>query len=69
MGTVGVIAGIINVGLSMIDKHIDDPVRRLKARQEYIDSLKKQVVEILDEKGIEELDKLLLDFISTVHDL
>lgn len=69
MGTVGAIAGIINTGLSMIDKHIDDPVRRLKARQEYIDELKKQVGEILDEKGIEELDKLLLDFISAVHSL
>jgi len=69
MGTVGAIAGIINTGLSMIDKHIDDPKRRLAARQDYIDSLKKQVGEILDEKGIEEVDKLLLDFISAVHSL
>lgn len=69
MGTVGAIAGIINTGLSMIDKYVDDPKRRLTARQDYIDSLKKQVVEILDAKGIEEVDKLLLDFISAVHSL
>lgn len=69
MGAVGAIAGIINTGLSMIDKHIEDPKGRLAARQEYIDALKKQVGEILDEKGIEEVDKLLLDFISAVHSL
>jgi len=69
IGTVGAIAGIINTGLSMIDKHIDDPVRRLKARQDYIDELKKQAEKILNEKGVEELDKLLLDFISAVHSL
>ena len=69
MGTVGAIAGIINTGLSMIDKHIDNPKRRLAARQEYIDTLKKQVEEILNEKGVEELDKLLLDFISAVRSL
>lgn len=69
MGTVGAIAGIINTGLSMIDKHIDDPKRRLAARQDYIDALKKQVEEILNAKGMEELDQLLLDFISAVHSL
>lgn len=69
MGTVGAIAGIVNTGLSMIDKHIDDPKRRLKARQEYIDSLKKQAEEILNEGQMEEMDKLLLDFISAVHSL
>ena len=69
MGTVGAVAGIVNTGLSMIDKHIDDPKRRLKARQEYIDSLKKQAEEILNEGQMEEMDKLLLDFISAVHSL
>ena len=69
MGTVGAIVGIVNTGLSMIDKHIDDPKRRLKARQEYIDSLKKQAEEILNEGQMEEMDKLLLDFISAVHSL
>jgi len=69
VGTVGAIAGIINTGLSMIDKHIDDPKRRLAARQDYIDALKKQVEEILNAKGMEELDQLLLDFISAVHSL
>ena len=69
MGTVGAIAGIINTGLSMIDKHIDDPKRRLKARQEYIDELKKQIGEILNEADTKELDKLILDFIVAVHSL
>ena len=69
MGTVGAIAGVINTGLSMIDKYVDDPRRRLKARQEYIDTLKKQVEELLNAKDMEELDQLLLDFISAVHSL
>ncbi len=69
MGTVGTIAGIINTGLSIIDKYIDDPVRRLKARQEYIDELKKQVEEILNAKDFEEMDKLVSDFISAIHRL
>ena len=69
MGTVGVIAGIINTGLSMIDRHIEDPQRRLAARQDYIDSLKKQIGEILNEGDTKELDKLILDFISAVHSL
>lgn len=69
MGAVGAIAGIVNTGLSMIDKHIEDPKRRLAARQDYIDSLKRQVEEILSEKGVQELDQLLLDFISAVHSL
>ena len=67
MSTVGAIAGIINTGLKMIDKYIDDPKRRLAARQEYITSLRKQAEEILSEKDIQEMDKLLLDFISAVH--
>jgi len=69
MGTVGAIAGIVNTGLSMIDKYVEDPKRRLAARQDYIDSLKRQAEEILNEKDIEEMDKLLLDFISAVHNL
>ena len=69
MGTVGAIAGIINTGLSIIDNYIEDPQKRLAARQEYVDSLKKQIEGILNEKDVEELDKLLLDFISAVHSL
>ena len=69
MGTVGAIAGIIGTGLSMIDKYVDDPKRRLKARQEYIDALKAQVEELLNAKDMEELDQLLLDFIAAVHSL
>lgn len=69
MGAIGAIAGIIDTGLKMIDKHIDDPVRRLKARQDYIDDLRKQVEEILDAKEIKELDEHLLAFISAVRKL
>ena len=69
MGTVGAIAGIINTGLSMIDKHIDDPKRRLAARQDYIDALKKQVEEILNAEDVEKVDQLILDFVSAVHRL
>jgi len=69
VGTVGAIAGIINTGLGMIDKYVEDPKRRLAARQEYIDSLKGQVERILNEKGIKEMDALLLDFIAAVHSL
>ena len=69
MGTVGAIAGIINTGLSMIDKHIDDPTRRLKARQEYIDECKKKLSEVLNAKELEEIDKLLLEFIELIHAL
>jgi len=70
MGTIGAIAGIVNTGLSMIEKYVDDPKRRLAARQDYIDSLKKQVGEILNENAQgEELDKAILDFITVVHTL
>ena len=69
MNTVGAIAGIINTGLSIIDNYIEDPQKRLAARQEYIDSLKRQVEEILSEKDVEERNKLLLGFLSAIHSL
>lgn len=69
MGTIEAIAGIINTGLNMIDKHIDDPKRKLKVRQEYIDECKKKLSEVLDAKSIEEIDRLILDFVSAIHNL
>ena len=69
MSTVGAIAQIISTGLSMLDKYVDDPVRRLKARQEYIDSLKKVADDILLESDPDKLDAYLLEFIAAVHQL
>jgi hypothetical protein len=60
---------IVGVGLSMLDKYIDDPKRRLEARQSYIDALRKQVKNILNEEDYEKMDKLLLDFLSSIHSL
>ena len=69
MSTVGAIAQIISTGLSMLDKYVDDPVRRLKARQDYIDSLKKVADDILLESDPDKLDAYLLEFIAAVHQL
>lgn len=69
MSTVGAIAQIISTGLSMLDKYVDDPVRRLKARQEYIDSLKRVADDILMESDPDKLDAYLLEFIAAVHQL
>lgn len=69
MGTVGAIATAVGVGLQMVDKYIDDPTRRLKARQEMIDQIKEKMNETLSKQDIEELDTLLLDFISSLHNL
>jgi uncharacterized membrane protein (DUF106 family) len=69
MGTVGAIATAVGVGLQMVDKYIDDPTRRLKARQEMIDKIKEKMNETLSKQDMEELDNLLLDFISSLHNL
>ena len=69
MGAVGAIAGIINTGLNMIDKHIEDPKTRLKARQEYIDSLRTLADQIVLEGKDEEVDSNILEFITVLHSL
>ena len=66
---IGAILSIVSTGLEMLDKHIDDPVRKLRAMQEYIDECKNRIEGILSEEDIEKLDRLLLDFISTIHNL
>lgn len=63
------ILAVAGVALKMIDKYVDDPVRKAKARQEYIDSLKNAVKEILEEKDVETFNEKLLYFIDRVHDL
>jgi len=69
MGTVGAIATIVGTSLSMIDKYIDDPTRRLKARQELIEKIKQEMENVLSQTEAEEMDKALLDFISSLHNL
>jgi len=69
MGTVGAIATAVGVGLQIVDKYIDDPTRRLKARQEMIDGIKEKMNETLMAQDLEELDRLLFDFISSLHNL
>ena len=69
MGTVGAVATAVGVGLQIVDKYIDDPTRRLKARQALIDGIKEQMNDTLTTQDMEELDKFLLDFISSLHNL
>lgn len=69
MGTVGAVATAIGVGLQMVDKYVDDPKRRLAARQEMIDKIKEKMDGVLEAKEISELDSLILDFISALHNL
>jgi len=69
MDTVGAVANVIGVGLQLLKDHIDDPKRRLKATQDYIDRCREEVTKILAQKDMEELDRLLLDFVSRIHDL
>jgi regulator of sigma D len=69
MGTIGAIATAVGVGLQIVDKYIDDPTRRLKARQEMIDGIKEKMNETLTAQDLEELDKSLLDFVSSLHNL
>lgn len=64
-----VLGGVVNTGLSLLEKHIEDPVRRLRARQEYIDGMKEVATRILEEGTNEDIDKLLTDFISAIHAL
>ena len=64
-----ILGGIINTGLSLLESHIEDPVRRLRARQEYIDKMKEIAASIIEEGTNEEIDKLLTDFVSAIHAL
>ena len=64
-----ILGGIVRTGLSLLEKHIDDPVRRLRARQEYLDGLKAVADKIIKEAKDEEVDKALLDFIAAIHAL
>lgn len=69
MSTIEAVATVMSEGLRLLDKYIDDPKRRLKARQEYVDKCKEKAKQVLNAKDAEELDRLLLDFIVTIHEL
>lgn len=69
MGAVGAISEILSTGLKMLDKHIEDPKRRLEARQEYIDSLRTLADKILLESKDEETDALVIEFVTALHSL
>ena len=62
-----ILGGIVRTGLSLLEKHIDDPVRRLRARQEYIDGLKMVALKIIKESKDEDIDKALIDFLNAIH--
>jgi hypothetical protein len=64
-----ILGGIVKTGLSLLEKHIDDPVRRLRARQEYIDSMKEVAARIIQEGTNEDIDKHLVDFVTAIHAL
>ena len=52
---------------TIIDKYIDDPARRARARREYIDSLETLRSQIQKEQDHEKIDSLLLTLIAAVH--
>ena len=52
---------------TIIDKYIEDPVRRARARREYIDSLESLRSQIIKEQDHEKVDSLLLGLIAAVH--
>lgn len=62
-----ILGGIVNTGLSLLEKHIDDPVRRLRARQEYLDGMRSVALKIIKESTNDEIDKVLIDFINAIH--
>jgi hypothetical protein len=67
MGTVATFVQLLAVGLSMIDKHIEDPTRRLKARLEYKKEFQTKALDIIQkEHSVEEADKMSLDLLAAI---
>jgi len=68
MGTVAAFVQLLSVGLSMIDKHIEDPTRRLKARLEYKKDFQTQALEIIQkEYSVEEADKMAIALLAAIN--
>jgi hypothetical protein len=68
-GTIEAISQAIAIGLKMLDKHIEDPKRRLKARLEYKQKLLAIADKICKEVNPDEANKLLGDFIRIINEL
>jgi hypothetical protein len=69
MGAITAILGIASSGLSLFDQYINDPVRRLEAKQKYLDALKEKAKDALNAKDMEVLDSLILEFITSIHNV
>ena len=69
MGTIGSIAGAIEIAGKLIKDYIDDPRRRAKAIQDVMDGLKALKEKAIDSTDAEELDEALSAFISSIHSL
>ncbi len=69
MGTIGTIAGAIEIAGKLIKGYIDDPQRRASAIQDVMDGLKNLKEKAINEKDAEEFDKALIAFIDSIHSL
>ncbi len=69
MGTIGAVAGAIEISGKLIKDYIDDPRRRAKAIQDVMDELKALKEKAINEKDMEELDEALIAFINSIHSL
>ena len=67
MGTIGAVAGAIEIAGKLIKDYIDDPRRRASAIQDAMDGLKALKEKALEESDIEEFDKALTAFIDSIH--
>uniref|UniRef100_A0A6M3LIL3 Uncharacterized protein n=1 Tax=viral metagenome TaxID=1070528 RepID=A0A6M3LIL3_9ZZZZ len=63
------IAGLLRIILEIIDKRIDDPNRRVEATQDVKDGLKKLIIEALDDKNVDKVDRLVDAFSFYLHKL
>ncbi len=69
MGTIGAVAGAIEIAGKLIRGYIDDPQRRAKAIQDVMDGLKALKEKAIDSKTTEDLDEALIAFINSIHSL
>lgn len=69
MGTIGAVAGAIEIAGKLIKGYIDDPKRRASAIQDVMDGLKALKEKAIDSKDVEEFDRALVGFIDSIHSL
>lgn len=65
MSITGIIAGIFKT-IEIIDKYVDDPKRRRRAKEELYDSLIKGKEEALNEEDREKMDSALLALLDAI---